>query len=152
MLEITRADFTDPALGAFLQGHLDEMHTTAPPESCHALDMSQLDRPTIRLWTAHLDGELVGTVALSALDDTHAELKSMRTSSEHRGRGIARTLLGVALDDARARGVRRISLETGSMDFFIAARALYRSAGFNECEPFGTYVLDPNSVYLTRTL
>ena len=53
---------------------------------------------------------------------------------------------------ARARGYRRLSLETGSMAAFAPARALYRSAGFEVCEPFGEYVLSPHSSYLTLDL
>lgn len=102
------------------------------------------------MWCAHLGPELVGTVALATIDAEHEELKSMRTSPRHRGRGIARTLLDAALADAGARGIRRVSLETGSMDFFAAARSLYLRAGFEPCEPFGRYVADPNSVFLTR--
>jgi putative acetyltransferase len=56
------------------------------------------------------------------------------------------------VDEARRRGYRRISLETGSMDGFAPARQLYAKAGFIECEPFGEYTDDPNSVYMTRAL
>lgn len=152
MIDVARADFTDPHLARFLQDHLDDMAPTAPPESQHALNLAELNRPDVRLWCAHLGAELVGTVALARLDREHEELKSMRTSPHHRGRGIARTLLETALNDARARGIRRISLETGSMDFFAAAHALYQGAGFAPCAPFGHYVEDPNSVYLTQVL
>lgn len=152
MPRISRADFTDPGLARFLQAHLDDLEPTAPPESRHALDLSALDRPEVRLWCAHLGNELVGTVALARISDDHEELKSMRTSPQHRGHGIARALLNAALDDARSRGVARVSLETGSMDFFAAARALYRSAGFAPCDPFGDYTADPNSVYLSLAL
>jgi putative acetyltransferase len=104
------------------------------------------------LWVAHEDGDLVGSGALARLQHGHEELKSMRTDPSRRGRGIARRLLEFVLDDARARGVTRISLETGSMEFFAAARALYASTGFAQCPPFGAYVEDPNSVFMTREL
>ena len=151
MVSIARADFDDTALARFLQDHLDEMRPTAPPESRHALNLSELNRPEVRLWCARRDAELVGTVALARIDATHEELKSMRTAPNHRGRGIARNLLRVAVDDARSRGVRRISLETGSMGFFARARALYQSEGFVPCDPFAHYTPDPNSVFLTLT-
>ena len=150
MLMITRADFDDPALAAFLQAHLDDMEPTAPPESQHALDIDELNQPGVRLWVAHEDDALVGTAALAHLHGDHEELKSMRTDPTRRGSGIASTLLHHLLEDARSRGVRRISLETGSMAFFDAARALYRRYGFVECEPFGTYIEDPNSTFMTR--
>jgi putative acetyltransferase len=53
---------------------------------------------------------------------------------------------------ARARGMSRLSLETGSWDYFQPAHALYRRHGFVECLPFGDYVLDPNSIFMTLDL
>lgn len=149
---ITRADFADPALAAFLAAHHADMAPTAPPESQHALGLQELRAPHVRLWTLHDDGALVGTVALAEVEPGHEELKSMRTAPKARGRGIGRRLLTHALDDALARGVQRISLETGSQDFFAPARALYAAHGFVPCPPFGHYVDDPNSTYLTRTV
>jgi hypothetical protein len=42
--------------------------------------------------------------------------------------------------------------ETGSMDAFALARALYAGFGFIVCPPFGDYVVDPNSVFMTLDL
>ena len=50
---------------------------------------------------------------------------------------------------ARETGLSRLSLETGSWPFFDPARELYRRHGFVECPPFGDYVLDSNSVFMT---
>ena len=149
---IERADFTDPGLGAFLQAHLDDLTPTAPAESRHALDLGALRAPGVRLWVAAIDEEIVGTGALAALEPGHEELKSMRTNPRRRGQGIATRILEHLLQDARGRHVRRISLETGSMDFFVPARALYAKAGFVACGPFGPYIDDPNSVFMTKTL
>ncbi|MGZ4451620.1 MAG: GNAT family N-acetyltransferase, partial [Nocardioides sp.] len=68
----------------------------------------------------------------------------------HRGAGIATSVLRHVLADARERGVERLSLETGSADFFAPARALYAKHGFVECEPFGSYRPDPHSTFMTR--
>jgi putative acetyltransferase len=148
-ITIVRADFADPALAAFLQAHLDDMEPTAPPESRHALDLTELQSPGVRLWTATDGDAIVGTVALAALEPGHEELKSMRTDPARRGEGIAARMLEAALSDARARGIRRVSLETGAMDFFAAARRLYERAGFEPCGPFGKYTADPLSAYYT---
>ncbi|QJA00238.1 GNAT family N-acetyltransferase [Leifsonia sp. PS1209] len=149
-LTITRADFASPSLLAFLQAHLDDLEPTAPPESRHALDLAGLQLPRVRMWTAVDGDDVVGTVALATLDEPgHEELKSMRTDPERRGQGIAAALLAHALDDARARDVRRVSLETGSMDFFVPARRLYAKAGFVECGPYGSYTDDPYSAFMT---
>ena len=56
------------------------------------------------------------------------------------------------LADARSRGIRRISLETGSAEFFRPAHALYARAGFVECAPFGSYLPDPHSTFMTVEL
>jgi putative acetyltransferase len=149
---ILPADFALPALHAFLQAHLDDMEPTAPPQSRHALSLDGLQRPGVRLWTAVDGATVIGTAALARIGDGWEELKSMRTEPARRGEGIASRLLDHALDDARKRGVGRISLETGSQEFFAPARRLYGRAGFAECVPFGRYTLDPNSVYLTLEL
>ena len=151
-VRIDRADFEDPDLETFLQAHLDDLAPTAPAESRHALDLDALRRPTVRLWVAHEGSDIVGSGALAALEPGHEELKSMRTHPARRGKGIASRLLDHLLADARFRDVRRVSLETGSMDFFAPARALYGKAGFVHCPPFGTYPNDPNSVYMTLRL
>jgi putative acetyltransferase len=128
------------------------MEPTAPPESRHALDLAALQEEHVRLWVAHAGDDLVGTAALARVEDRHEELKSMRTDPALRGRGIASRLLAHALHDARTRGVVRVSLETGSMDFFVPARAFYAGAGFEPCGPFGSYVDDPNSTFMTMAL
>lgn len=152
MLAISRADFDDPALADFLQQHLDDMATVSPADSCHALDLAELKRPAVRVWAAYDDGSLVGTAALAGLEPGHEELKSMRTAPLRRGAGVATQLLQHVLGDARARNVTRISLETGSMEFFVPARALYAKHGFVVCRPFGGYVEDPHSTFMTLSL
>ena len=56
------------------------------------------------------------------------------------------------IDVARTTGLTRLSLETGSWAYFNPARSLYRKHGFAECGPFGDYVADPNSVFMTLEL
>ena len=150
-------DLSDPRIEAFMQEHLVDMYAVSPPESVHALDMDQLRQPHIAFWSAWLTGAdgddvLVGTGALKRLDAGHAELKSMRTSTRHRGQGIARQLLNHLLQEASARGFARVSLETGTQPFFEPARQLYFRHGFVECGPFADYGLDPCSFFMTRTL
>jgi len=151
-VEITRADFDDPRLATFLQAHLDDIAPTAPAESRHALDLAALRSDDVRLWVGTDGGAVVGTVALARLAERHEELKSMRTEPRVRGTGVAGRLLAHALDDARARGVERVSLETGSMAFFAPARRLYARAGFVPCPPFGSYADDPLSCFMTLAL
>lgn len=125
---------------------------TAPTESRHALNLRELDTPSVHLWVARDGEKIIGMVALADLELGHLELKSMRTDPARRGQGVASALLSYALEQAQTLGAKRISLETGSMDFFVPARNLYHKYGFTECLPFGTYQLDPNSVFLTLSL
>ncbi len=147
-LDVRLDDLSDPRIADFLEQHLRDMRAVSPPESKHALDLDGLRRPDIRFWSAWLDGELAGCVALRRLDAHHGELKSMRTAPQLRRQGLARNLLLHVLEQARAAGLRRVSLETGAMPFFAPARALYRAHGFVPCAPFGDYREDPNSVFM----
>nr|WP_269215133.1 GNAT family N-acetyltransferase [Nocardioides sp. cx-173] len=109
--------------------------------------------PGVSFWTAvGEDGELLGCAALQELTPEHAELKSMRTATRHTRRGVASALLARVLEEARAAGYERVSLETGSFDFFAPARALYARHGFTECAPFGGYRPDPASTFMTLAL
>ncbi len=151
-LRITRADFVDPRLAVLLQAHLDELAPTAPLESQHALDLDALDAPQVRLWVVHHGADLVGTGALCDIGPGHAELKSMRTQPALRGRGVGAAVLAHVLTDARERGLLRISLETGSSEFFAPARTLYARHRFVECPPFAGYAEDPHSTFMTLAL
>ena len=149
---IERVRVRTEELASFLSAHHDEMAPTAPPESRHALALDGLLAPSVRLFTAQLGRDLVGTGALKELEPGHEELKSMRTDPGHRGQGIGRRLLAFLVEDARRRSVVTLSLETGSADFFEPARALYRAHGFRECGPFSGYAEDPHSVFMTLRL
>jgi putative acetyltransferase len=149
---IAPGDLSDPRVLRLLGDHLADMYATSPPESVHALDVTALQHPDVTFWALAEGDQLLGCVALKQLDARHGELKSMRTDAAARGRGLGRLLLQHVVAEARARGYLRLSLETGTEDFFRPARALYRSHGFVETGPFGSYTLDPNSVYLTLEL
>lgn len=141
-----------PDVLALLEEHLADMHATSPPESVHALDAAALTGPGMTFWTLRSNGAVLGTAALKEIDPTHGEIKSMRTAATARRRGVAALLLDHVLATARERGYDRLSLETGTQEFFAPARALYRSRGFEECGPFGSYVLDPHSAFFSKSL
>ncbi|WP_114240851.1 GNAT family N-acetyltransferase [Dyella sp. C9] len=151
-MDIHVDDLSGPEIAALLQEHLDDMKQHSPPESIHALDLDRLRRPEITFWTVWEDGQLLGCGALRELDATHGEIKSMRTSMHHRRKGVAARLLRHVLDEAKRRGYRRLSLETGAPAAFVPARALYAQFGFVPCGPFGDYVEDTYSVFMTREL
>jgi len=142
----------DPAVIRLLEEHLQSMAVHSPPESIHALDLTGLKRPEMTFWSVWQEGDLLGCGALKELDARHGEIKSMRTAAAHLRKGVARRLMVHLIDEARRRSYERLSLETGSMEAFAAARNLYASFGFKECEPFGEYVLDWYSMFMTREI
>jgi putative acetyltransferase len=151
-LQIKLDDLSGPQIRELLEAHLRSMHELSPPESVHALDIDKLRQPDITFWTAWQGDELLGCGALREMSPTHGEVKSMRTAEAHRGRGVARAVLQHIVEEARSRAYERLSLETGSMKAFEPAQKLYASFGFSYCGPFGGYVEDPNSVFLTKAL
>ncbi len=151
-MQIRVDDLSGPEIRALLAEHLQSMHELSPPESVHALDLGGLLKPDITFWTLWNNGVLLGCGALKELNASHGEVKSMRTVSTHRREGVARVMLKHILAEAEKRAYHRLSLETGSAPAFAPARSLYESFGFTYCPPFGDYVDDPNSVFLTRVL
>ncbi|AZS37599.1 putative N-acetyltransferase YsnE [Microbacterium lemovicicum] len=151
-LDIQVADLSSPDVRELLALHLSGMHDTSPPESVHALDIEGLRHPSITVWSARIDGELAGIVALSRLGEDRGEIKSMRVPDAFLGRGVGRALLQHLVAAARTEGLTDLWLETGSTVEFAAARSLYASEGFVGCGPFGSYTDDPFSTYMTRSL
>jgi putative acetyltransferase len=152
MMQIAQADLDDPEVLALLRTHLRRARAETALGSAHALDEMALRGADIELWTIREDGALVGVGALQHLSPEHGEIKSMHTLASAHRRGAGSALLVHIANAARAHGMTRLSLETGSWDYFFPARALYRRHGFLECAPFGTYVPDANSIFMSLNL
>ncbi|HQR23341.1 MAG TPA: GNAT family N-acetyltransferase [Steroidobacteraceae bacterium] len=90
-------------------------------------------------WTAWIGDTVAGMGALKDLGDGTGEVKSMRTHPAFLRRGVAAALLEHIIGVARARGMRRLSLETGSGPAFEPALELYRRRGFVDGEAFAQY-------------
>jgi len=151
-LHILEGGLDDPRVVALLHTHVTRARAETAPGSAHALDLSALRAPDITFWSAWEGDEVVGVGALKRLSAEHGEIKSMHTAETARGRGVGSALLRQIMTSARARGMSRLSLETGSWAYFLPARALYARHGFVECPPFGEYREDPNSVFMTLEL
>ena len=145
-------DPSAPDVQALVERHLAFSRSVTPPEGVFALGLAGLSDPGVTVFSARRAGVLEGIGALKQLDATHAEVKSMHTAESARGRGVARAVLDHLLRVARERGYRRVSLETGVMEAFAPARALYARAGFRPCGPFGSYVANDTSEFMTIEL
>ncbi|WP_231621626.1 GNAT family N-acetyltransferase [Sphingomonas sp. 37zxx] len=152
MIEVRHGGLEQPAVIALLQQHFDSMLAHSPPGTCHFLDLSGLATPEVTFLTAWEGETLLGCGALKAIGADHGEVKSMRTADAALRRGVAATLLAAIVDSARAKGMARLSLETGSGEPFAAAVALYLRHGFAWCEPFGEYEATPFNRFMTRTI
>ncbi len=152
MLRISPGDLSNPRVIDLLRVHLASARAETAPGSAHALDLTGLRSPDINVWAIWSDDTLLGIGALKRLSPDHGEVKSMHTAASGRRRGAGRAMLRHIVAAARAGGLTRLSLETGSWDYFQPARALYGSHGFEDCPPFADYAPDPNSVFMTLDL
>ncbi len=152
MMRIVEGDLRDPRVVDLLHTHLTSARAETGPGSAHALDLTGLQSPDISFWTIWDDETLIGVGALKRLSADHGEIKSMHTAQSMRGKGAGSAMLRHIIATARAHGMSRLSLETGSWEYFRPARTFYRSHAFVECPPFADYVLDPNSVFMTIEL
>jgi len=151
-MRILPGGLEDQAVLDLIQLHRTRALAVTPLCSAHALDISGLKAPEVSFWSAWDGDLLLGIGALKRLDATHGEVKSMHTAEVARRRGVGSAMLRHIMGAAREQGMRRLSLETGAMDYFAPARALYARHGFVECPPFGDYRPDPNSVFMTLDL
>lgn len=152
MIAITLENPLHPDLAHLHARHTEAMHADTPPGSIHMLPADALAAPGIAFYVMRREGAPVGMGAFKRLSGPHAELKSMHVLADMRGQGLAHVLLDHLIAEARAAGITRLSLETGSQPSFRPARELYQRAGFTACPPFGSYRPDPNSVFLTREI
>ncbi len=151
-VRIVQGDLTHPCVVALLQNHVSSVRSSTARGSAHALDVAALSAPDIRFWTGWFGNEVAGCVALRRLTAEHGEVKSMHVAEAMRRRGVATALLCHVVTEARAAGLRRLSLQTGSWDFFRPAHALYARHGFVACAPFADYVEDPHSLFFSADI
>jgi putative acetyltransferase len=149
---IVEDDLSGAAIRALLEQHFAGMLANSPTGSCHFLDFAGLNAADVTFWSIHEGDVLAGCGALRMLDAAHGEIKSMRTADAFLRRGVAARMLDHIMAEAHNRGLKRLSLETGSGAAFAPAIALYRRYGFADCEPFADYKPDPFSRFMTRAI
>lgn len=152
MYTISRDSPDNADVRTLLLRHFELMRASSPEESCHVMDPNTLLAHDVVLFAAREGKAVLGVGAIAFVEPGHGELKSMHTAAAARGRGVGRAVLEVLLGHARKTSLKRVSLETGSADMFAPARALYAAHGFKACPPFGSYAVDPLSVFMTRLI
>ncbi|MEL6953500.1 MAG: GNAT family N-acetyltransferase [Pseudomonadota bacterium] len=152
--EIRLSDPRAADLAPLFAAHVAHGAAHYPSESNHELSADDLFGTSAAFFVAREveTGEPVGMAALVALSSDAAELKSMHVLPVARGSGLASALMQAVLFEAQCQSFENIWLETGSRDASAAARRLYARYGFELCPPFGAYVEDPESVFMTLAL
>ena len=145
-------NFENPEVNDLLKKHFIELRSVSPAGSTHVLDIPGLKIPSIKFWSLWENDELVGCGALKFLDDNHGEFKSIRIADQFRKNGLGIKIIDHLINEAKKLNIKKISVETGSGDFFLSARKLFKKCGFEPCEPFAHYKEDPNSCYFSMNL
>ena len=152
MLKSIEGNFDNPEVHELLTNHFIELRSVSPKDSCHVLDIAGLKDPTIKFWSLWDKNNLIGSGALKFLDKEHGEFKSIRVNDKFRNKGNGYMVINHLINEAKKLNIKRLSLETGAGDFFLAARKLFQKCGFDTCEPFSYYKSNINSVYMTMQI
>ena len=145
-------NFDEPQVNELLTKHFIELRSVSPPGSTHVLDIPGLKDPTIRFWSLWDGDNLVGCGALKLLEKEHGEFKSIRVANKFRKNGMGQKIISHLIDQAKQIGIKKLSIETGSGEFFTPARKLFKKFGFKECKPFAHYKEDTNSCYYSLNI
>ena len=152
MLKSIEGNFDNPEVNDLLIKHFIELKSVSPEGSAHVLDIDGLKDPSIKFWSLWEENDLLGSGALKFLDKDHGEFKSIRVSNNFRGKGNGIKVINHLINEAKKLNIKKLSLETGAGDFFIAARKLFNKCGFEPCDPFSHYKKDVNSIYMTMLI
>ena len=152
MLESIEGNFDNPEVNELLKKHFVELRSASPEGSAHVLDIPGLKVPSIKFWSLWEKSQLIGCGALKFLDENHGEFKSIRVHDNFRGKGYGIKIITHLINEAKNLKIQKLSIETGSGDFFAPARKLFDNCGFEPCPPFAHYKEDINSIYLTKLI
>ena len=148
-MKSVEGNFDDPQVNELLKKHFVELRSVSPAGSTHVLDIAGLKDQTIKFWSLWEGNELMGCGALKFLNESHGEFKSIRVADQYRGKGYGKKIISHLIAEAKELKIKKISIETGSGEFFKSARRLFKNFGFEKCEPFSHYKTDVNSCYMT---
>ena len=145
-------NFDNQEVDQLLKKHFIELRSVSPAGSAHVLDIDGLKDPSIKFWSLWENEKLMGCGALKFLNENHGEFKSIRVADLYRGKGYGEKIITYLIQKSKKLNIKRISIETGSGEFFKSARKLFKKSGFKECEPFSHYKFDANSCYMTLSI
>ena len=145
-------NFDNSEVLELLNKHFIELRSISPEGSTHVLDIEGLKDQNIKFWSLWEDNLLMGCGALKFLNKEHGEFKSIRVEDRFRKKDNGIKILKHLIFEAKKLNIKRISVETGTGDFFTPARKLFNKCGFKLCKPFDHYKEDPNSCYMSMLI
>tara|TARA_A100001011_G_C14021153_1_gene719508 strand:+ start:151 stop:606 length:456 start_codon:yes stop_codon:yes gene_type:complete len=151
-MKTIEGNFDNLEVNQLLKKHFIELRSVSSEGSTHVLDIEGLQDKSIKFWSIYENDKLIGCGALKFLDTMHGELKSIRVADSFKKKGYGKKIIKVLIEKSRQLNIKKISVETGSGEFFLPARKLFKNSGFKECKPFSHYVDDPNSCYMSLNL
>ena len=140
MFELRAVDPEEPDAQRCLRAYVAELNRRAPdrgfdPAKGSTANPYEVRPPFGAFVVAYLRGEPIGCGAVKhQLGGEVTDIKRMWLAESARGLGLGRRLLEHLEGLAREHGSREARLETG--DVLPEAISLYRSAGYEEVEPF----------------
>ena len=149
MIVIERSDPKVPQATALLQASHALMQSLFPSEDNSFLSVEELCAEGVCFYTARKGTQVLATGAL-VVKTGYGEIKSMFVDPNARGQGVGDAILRALHDLAREKGLGSLKLETGNS--LHAARRLYARRGFTSCGPFGDYIANDSSIFMTKTL
>ena len=121
-----------------------------PPESHHALDLTSVAAEQVVFAVARdAAGSAIGCGAV-VLMPGYGEIKRMYVRPEQRGLRIATKILTVLEFAAKKSGVKLLKLESGPKQ--PEAIRFYASLGYRQCGRYGSYLDDPLSIFMQKTI
>jgi GNAT superfamily N-acetyltransferase len=152
MIEIRREDLTSAIAQALIEALNADLRARYPGDGSHyfRLDADEVRPGRGAFVVAYAADTPVGCGAVRVIDAGVAEIKRMYVVPRVRGRGIARRMLERLEGEARALGVTKLMLETGTQQ--PEAIALYSNTGFSPTGPFGDYPPSPLNVFFEKHL
>ena len=145
-------NFDNSEVLELLNKHFIELRSVSPDGSAHVLDIEGLKDQNIKFWSLWEDNLLMGCGALKFLNKEHGEFKSIRVEDRFRKKDNGIKILKHLIFEAKKLNIKKISVETGTGDFFTPARKLFNKCGFKLCKPFAHYKEDPNSCYMSMLI
>ena len=149
MFIIQYANPHHPEITAILGQSYKMMQSLYETHENHSLSIDELCQKDVRFLGAKTKESYIGCAAL-ALREGYGEIKSMFADPNHRGNGVGKALMGALEAEAIKHKLPHLKLETGAL--LKEAVGLYARLGFQVCGPFGEYIDDGVSLFMSKTL